>query len=145
MSKKIDAGGKMPEMNLTLVGGGTAKIGGPRDGWQMLVVYRGVHCPKRKQFMAKLDGLKDGFAEANTEIVCVSADSEDQATRDKSEQGIDLPVACGLTEDQMRALGLYISALRSEQETDHNFPEPGLFVVNPSGQVQIVDISNAPF
>ena len=25
------------------------------------------------------------------------------------------------------------------------FPEPGLFVTNPDGNVQIVDISNAPF
>ena len=45
----------------------------------------------------------------------------------------------------MRRLGLYISTPRSEQETDRPFPEPGLFLVNPEGRVQIVDISNAPW
>lgn len=34
---------------------------------------------------------------------------------------------------------------RSEKETDHPSPEPGLFVVNDQHQVQVVDISNHPF
>ena len=45
----------------------------------------------------------------------------------------------------MRQLGLYISEPRSPQETDRPFAEPGLFVINPEGKVQIVEISNAPF
>jgi hypothetical protein len=38
-----------------------------------------------------------------------------------------------------------VSTPRSAQETDQPFPEPGLFVVNGDGKIQIVDISNAPF
>jgi hypothetical protein len=45
----------------------------------------------------------------------------------------------------MQRLGLYISEPRSPQETDRPFAEPGLFVVNPQGSIQIVDLSNAPF
>ena len=45
----------------------------------------------------------------------------------------------------MRALGLYISDPRSAQETDRPFPEPGVFVINAEGNIQILDISNAPF
>jgi hypothetical protein len=45
----------------------------------------------------------------------------------------------------MQALGLYVSNLRSADETDRPFPEPGLLVVNSEGKVQIIDISNAPF
>ena len=52
--------------------------------------------------------------------------------------GYDLP-----TED-MRELGLYVSEPRSPQETERAFSEPGAFVINPEGTVQIVDISNAP-
>ena len=51
----------------------------------------------------------------------------------------------GLTLEQMQELGLYISYPRSEKETDHLFPEPGLFVINEKGQVQVVVISNNPF
>ena len=39
----------------------------------------------------------------------------------------------------------YISIPRSEQETDHNFAEPGLFVINQDGNIQVIDIANNPF
>jgi len=45
----------------------------------------------------------------------------------------------------MESLGLYISNPRSEVESDHPFAEPGLFVINDSGQAQIIDISNIAF
>ena len=45
----------------------------------------------------------------------------------------------------MKQLGLYISIPRSEKETDHNFAEPGMFIVNQDGNIQVVDISNNPF
>jgi hypothetical protein len=45
----------------------------------------------------------------------------------------------------MHRLGIYISEPRSPEETDRPFAEPGLFVVNPEGTLQVVDISNAPF
>jgi hypothetical protein len=45
----------------------------------------------------------------------------------------------------MRALGLYISHPRSDAETYRDFPEPALFVVNPKGEAQVIDISNAPW
>jgi hypothetical protein len=32
-----------------------------------------------------------------------------------------------------------------EQETDHDFLEPGLFVINSEGRLQVVDIANKPF
>jgi hypothetical protein len=50
-----------------------------------------------------------------------------------------------LSVEQMYRLGLYVSAPRSAEETDRPFSEPGVFVLNPQGQVQIVDVSNAPF
>jgi len=34
---------------------------------------------------------------------------------------------------------------RSKREADHPFPEPALFVLNPDGELQIIDYSNSPF
>jgi hypothetical protein len=34
---------------------------------------------------------------------------------------------------------------RSAQETDRPFSEPGIFVINQEGKLQVTDISNAPF
>ena len=54
-------------------------------------------------------------------------------------------MAYGLGIDDMRRLGLYVSEPRSPQETDRPFAEPGLFVVNAQGNLQIAEASNAPF
>ena len=40
MSEKIKSGGPLPELDLPLAGGGEVRLGGARDGWQMIVVYR---------------------------------------------------------------------------------------------------------
>lgn len=114
-------------------------------GWRMLVVYRGAHCPLCKTYLKTLEELKPAFAEAGIAVAALSADPADRAVAEASEQGWTFPVGYDLTPDQMRGLGLYVSAPRSSQETDRPFAEPGVFVINPDGAVQIVDISNAPF
>jgi peroxiredoxin len=135
----------MPPMKLAKVGGGTAEIGGKRDKWQVVVVYRGRHCPICKRYLTTLNGLAEGFGAINTDVLAVSSDPKDKAEAEKQELGLDFDIAYDLSQDQMRALGLYISNPRSPQETDRPFPEPGLFIVNPEGQAQVIDVSNAPF
>ena len=79
------------------------------------------------------------------DIAAVSADSREQLEEHRTRLGVNFPLHYGLTLEQMQELGLYISIPRSEKETDHPFAEPGLFVVNADGNVQVVDISNNPF
>lgn len=143
MSTKVPAGSAMPEIEVPKLGGGTVRIGGG-GRWQMAIVYRGKHCPLCKKYLGGLAELGDKIAETGVEIVTLSADTEEQASAFAEEVGLDIPVGYGLTDAQMKQLGLYVSEPRPN-ETDHNFPEPGLFVTNPDGRLQIVDISNAPF
>lgn len=143
-SQKLAGGSLMPKIAVPKAGGGELTIGNTR-GWEMLVVYRGKHCPMCKSYLGTLDKLLDQFKAIGTEVFAVSADTKEKAETEAMEQSWRFPVGYGLSQEQMRALGLYISEPRSPQETDRPFPEPGLFVINPEGQVQIVDISNAPF
>ncbi|WP_417519152.1 peroxiredoxin-like family protein [Minwuia sp.] len=143
MSEKFTPGDKMPEFTLPKVGGGEIRVGGSGK-WQMAIVYRGKHCPICKRYLSGIPDLKDKLDELGVEVVAMSADSEDQATEMMAEVGVDVPVGYGMDKATMQKLGLYISEPRPN-ETDHQFPEPGLFVTNPDGQVQILDISNAPF
>ena len=143
-SIKLKAGADVPALTLAKVGGGEVKIGG-RSGWQVIVVYRGKHCPLCRKYLKTLDGLLDEFKAAGTAVMAISGDPKEKAESEAAEEGWRFPVGYGLTTAQMRALGLYISEPRSPQETDRQFPEPGLFVVNPDGKAQIIDISNAPF
>ncbi len=143
-SVKLKAGADVPTLILPKVGGGEVRIGG-RSGWHMVVVYRGKHCPLCRKYLKTLDGLLDEFRAADTAVVVISGDPKEKAESEAAEESWRFPVGYGLTTAQMRALGLYISEPRSPQETDRQFPEPGLFVINPEGKAQIIDISNAPF
>lgn len=145
MSEKMTAGAPVPAITLDRVGGGTVSIGGARAGWQLVIVYRGKHCPLCKRYLAGLKDLATGFGEAKAEIVAVSADPREKAEAFAAEIQPNFPVGYGLSVDDMRRLGLYVSHPRSPQETDRPFAEPGLFLVNPEGRAQVVDISNAPF
>ena len=143
----LAAGTAFPHISLPTLGSETRALGIPEPGtdWQMVVVYRGLHCPICKTYLAKLESLADGFREIGVGVIAVSGDPEAKARTMAEEVGLTIPVAYGLSVAQMRELGLYVSDPRSAAETDRPFPEPGLFVVNADGHVQIVDISNAPF
>ena len=145
MTEKMTAGASLPEITLPRVGGGEVTLGGARDRWQLVVVYRGRHCPICSRYLAKLEGLTEAFGAANTDVVAVSADTAAQGASAVEDWGLGFDVGYGLDSGEMRALGLYVSDPRSEAETDHQFPEPGLFLVNPEGKAHIIDISNAPF
>jgi peroxiredoxin len=143
-TNKLPAGASFPTLSVPKVGGGEIAVGG--DGrWQMLVVYRGKHCPVCRRYLKVMNELLDEFRANKVEVSVVSGDPREKAEAEVQEEGWRFPVGYDLTPEQMRQLGLYISNPRSEQETDRPFPEPGLFLINPEGKVQIVDISNAPW
>jgi len=131
-------------MSLSSTDGQEIRLGG-KGRWQVAVVYRGQHCPLCRKYLATLNNLLEDFQAAGAEVIAISGDPRERASDEAAEEGWRFPVACDLSQDQMSELGLYISAPRSAQETDRPFPEPGLFVTNPDGLLQIVDISNAPF
>lgn len=142
--RKLQAGSRMPPVSLPMANGSTMDLGG--DGrWKMLVVYRGKHCPICRSYLKTLDGLMADFQHADIQVMALSADTKEKAESEVREESWRFPVGYDLTQDQMRHLGLYISEPRSPQETDRPFSEPGLFVVNPEGGIQILDVSNAPF
>ena len=146
-TSKLSSGSQLPAFTLSLVGGGTVTLGKPQQAvnWQLVFVYRGLHCPLCKQYLQKLESLKDKFLAAGVELVVVSGDPEEKAVAMVESNGLSFPVAYGLSIEQMQDLGLYISHPRSPEETDRPFPEPGMFAVNAEGKVQLIDISNTPF
>ncbi len=125
----------------------TITLGKPQPpyDWQLVVVYRGQHCPLCTRYLNELENHLADFHHAGVEVVAVSADSEAQLRLHKQKLSVSFPVAHGLSLEQMESLGLFISNPRSEQETDHPFAEPALFVVNERGDLHVVDISNNPF
>jgi peroxiredoxin len=141
---KLAAGAPFPPITMPRLGGGEIAPAA-MEGWRLFVVYRGKHCPLCKPYLGTLDQLLEEFEAAGVAVLAASADPEEKAAADHAEFGWRFPLGFGLTIAQMQDLGLYISHPRSPQETDRPFAEPGLFLINPAGQVQLIDISNAPF
>ncbi|WP_422041211.1 redoxin domain-containing protein [Roseibium sp.] len=140
-------GQAFPKITLSRLGGGTVELGTPANGhdWQMIVIYRGKHCPICTRYLTELEEIAPELSRIGVDVVAASADPEDRATHQAGEAGVSFPIGIGLGVGEMQTLGLYVSNPRSAEETDRPFAEPGLFVVNGAGELQVVDISNAPF
>lgn len=144
---KCAAGSQFPTMDVAKLGGGTLTLGKPQGGhnWQMIVVYRGKHCPMCTSYLKELNTLLPDFNKLGVDVVAVSADPEVKAKDQIAQVAPDFAVGYDLSIAQMKQLGLYISDPRSPEENDRPFAEPGLFVINAEGAIQLIDISNAPF
>ena len=146
-TNKLHAGAKFPEVEATLLNGEKILLSGPNGDkdWKLVLVYRGRHCPLCTKYLNELEQHIPSLHAAGVDVIAVSGDSKEQLERHLEKLDVSFPLAYGLTQEQMQVLGLYISVPRSEKETDHNFAEPGLFVINQNGNIQVVDISNNPF
>ncbi|WP_419535384.1 redoxin domain-containing protein [Endozoicomonas sp.] len=146
-TNKLAADSPFPAISLPDLQGQQHVLGKTREGasWQLVIIYRGKHCPLCTKYLNQLEGYKSQLADIGVDIVAASGDSREQLQEHAEKLNVSFPLTYGLTEGQMKELGLYISVPRSEQETDHNFAEPGLFVINEKGTVQVVDIANNPF
>lgn len=147
MTSRTTPGTRLPDISLSLVGGGTARLDtiATPDNWKLIVIYRGAHCPICASYLKTLQSMLDDFTGDGIEVLAVSADPGPVATEFAEKHGLILPIAYGLDLAQMQALGLYISEPLGSSTADLPFPEPGTFVLNAQGLVHIVAISNAPF
>lgn len=133
----------IPEFSLPTTSGATISIGGNKDRWTLLLIYRGKHCPRCKKYLNKLNAMLADW-QALLDVIVVSADPEEKAKADQAEFGWDFELGYDLSVGQMRALGTYVSTPLSDAESDRPFSEPGTFAIRPDGTLILVDISNGP-
>ncbi len=99
---------------------------------------RGADAPRRSPqatllaLQAKLSQLEA----AGWELLVVSADPMSVSAPYAAELGLTFPVACGLDEPAMRALGVYISDPKNYQPQAYAFSEPAFFVLSASGAIK---------
>ncbi len=144
---KLHPGAPFPDITATLPSGEEVSLATPTGDadWKLVLVYRGRHCPICTNYLNELESYVDELKQTGVDVIAVSGDSPRQLAAHMTKLSVSFPIAHSLSEQNMKQLGLYISQPRSEQETDHNFAEPGLFVINQEGNLHVVDISNNPF
>lgn len=147
IKKTLHAGNRFPDINVPQLGGGQLSLGQPQgaNDWQMVVVYRGKHCPMCTTYLTELSHLVPSFNDLGVDVIAVSADPRQKAEEQIALVNPSFSVGYDLSIAQMLQLGLYISDPRSPEETDKPFAEPGVFVVNAERHLQLISLSNAPF
>src|SRR5260370_42630249 len=123
--RSLAAGSDIPKIAVSKVGGGEIQFGSAQ-GWQLLVIYRGKHCPICRTYLKTLNALLDQFTEIGVEVAAISADAAEKAETEAKEEGWLFPVGHSLTLGQIRASGVYVSEPRSTQEPVRTFPHTSL-------------------
>ena len=89
--------------------------------------------------------MQEEYAAQGIQIVAVSANARELAERAVEEWGITrIPVGYGLSREQVREWGLYVSAAVKDTEPEW-FTEPGLFVVRPDRTLYWSIVQTMPF
>jgi peroxiredoxin len=74
MSERLAVPGEpMPTMTLPTTDGADARIGGGGT-WQMVLVYRGRHCPLCRKYLKVLGSLVEDFKAIGFNVVAISSD-----------------------------------------------------------------------
>lgn len=136
----------VPALEVPTVGGGTWKLADQKpETFTLIEFYRGYHCPRCKVHLLDLDHKVARFKERGCEVVAISMDNQERATKSRDEWGIkNLTLGYGLAEKKAREWGLYIS--KPIQATEiYNFSEPGMFLVKPDGTLYSAVINSTPF
>lgn len=118
--------------------------------FNLLVFYRGLHCPICLKYLLELARLQPEFDKRGVKVIAISSDGHEraQALADKLQSpdlriGFDLPLA------EARAWGLYISTSRGQTSIGIDepalFSEPGVFIVRPDGTLYYGAVQTMPF
>lgn len=141
----------VPALNVPLTTGGRFVLGAtPGEQFDLVVFYRGLHCPICAKYLLELERLAPEFAARGVQIIAVSSDDEERGKQmaEKAKASV-VKFAYGLSLKNARQWGLYISASRGKTsigiEEPALFSEPGVFLVRPDGTLYYGAVQTMPF
>lgn len=141
----------VPPLEVTTVDGKPWRLADQRpESFTLAVFYRGLHCPVCSRYVKGLADSLDDFRERGVEVIAISTDDGERAARARQEWQLgDLAIGYGLSIEQARVWGLYISNSRGKTsagiEEPRQFSEPGLFLVRPDGSLYLAAVQSVPF
>lgn len=141
----------VPDLKVPTVGGPVWRLADqtPRS-FTMLAFYRGLHCPICSRSLGDLESKLSAFEERGVGAIAISGDTQERAHESKTRWKLErLPVGYGLSLDEARRWGLYISSGRGKTsagvEEPALFSEPGLFLVRPDRTLYFASVQTMPF
>jgi peroxiredoxin len=140
-----------PALNVPLTDGGRFVLGAaPSERFDLIVFYRGLHCPICAKYLLELERLAPEFEKRGVKVLAVSSDdaARGQAMAEKVKASA-VKVGHSLSLQSARQWGLFISASRGKTsigiEEPALFSEPGVFIVRPDGTLYYGSTQTMPF
>jgi peroxiredoxin len=141
----------VPALNVSLTTGDRFDLGAaPGERFDLVVFYRGLHCPLCAKHLIELGQLTSEFAARGVQLIAVSSDDAERGKQMAEKvKSSAVKIAYGLSLKSARQWGLYISAYRGKtsigMEEPALFCEPGIFIVRPDGTLYYGAVQTMPF
>ncbi len=141
----------VPALDVPLNQGGRFVLGAePAERFDLLVFYRGLHCPICAKYLLELERLAPEFASRGVKILAVSSDTEERGQEmARKVNASALRFAHSLPLKLAREWGLFISAGRGKTsigiEEPALFSEPAVYLVRPDGTLYYGAVQTMPF
>lgn len=137
----------VPALTLSLAPEGEWTLNAePPQHFTLLVFYRGLHCPVCRKTLQDLNNLVERFDKAGVQVIAISCDDAERAINTQASWSIaNLQLGYGLSIEEARRWGLYISAGLPDSKEPAVFSEPGVFLVRPDGTLFMAALNSMPF
>lgn len=141
----------VPAIDVPLTDGGRFILGAKHaEKFDLIVFYRGLHCPICTKYLLELERLAPEFEKRGVSLVAICSDDEDRGK--KMAEKVNASVVkfgYGLALETARQWGLYISASRGATSIGIDepalFSEPGVFLIRPDGTLYYGAVQTMPF
>ena len=122
----------------------------PAEKFDLVVFYRGLHCPICAKYLIELERLAPEFQKRGVNLIAISSDNVARGkTMAEKVSASAVKFGYGLGLQTARSWGLYISAGRGVTsigiEEPALFSEPGVFLIKPDGTLYYGSTQTMPF
>jgi len=141
----------VPQLSIPLTTGERFELGATSGArFDLIVFYRGLHCPICAKYLLELEKLVPEFERRDIKVVAISSDSLERAdSMAKKISAQKLQIGYGLSLNDAQKWGLFISASRGKTsigiEEPELFSEPGVFIVKPDRTLYYGATQTMPF
>ncbi len=100
-----------PSLEVKLLDGSTWRLSDAKPAtFEMIVVYRGLHCPICKTYLGELESKLPEFSKRGVDVIAISTDGRNRAEKAKAEWGLNsLRVGCELSIANARMGAFYLT------------------------------------
>jgi peroxiredoxin len=144
-------GHAVPSLDIPLVAGNSFVLGAlPAERFDMLLFYRGLHCPICANYLTEFEKHSSEFTKRGVNIIAVSTDIEERAIKMAEKiHASGIKIAYGLSLQGARDWGLYLSQSLGKVSAGINepkiFSEPALYLIKPDATLYYATVQSMPF